>query len=254
MLKTRVIPTLLFRDHGLVKGKGFHSWRRVGSALPAVRVYNMRQVDELIFVDITATAERRPPDLDTVRELADECFMPLTVGGGIRTVHDVENLLKAGADKIALNSAAIERPALIREVSERFGAQCVVVSIDARRENDASYLAVTHAGTKPSGREVCAFAREAESLGAGEILITSIERDGMLSGYDIELVASVSSSVKIPVIAAGGAGTPDHFVDVVKRGKASAVAAGAIFHFTEVTPLEVKQHLSAHGIETRLTV
>ena len=252
MLKVRVIPTLLFKNLGLVKGQSFNSWRRVGTALQSVRVYNLRDVDELIFLDITATCENRPPDLETVQEIAQECFMPLTVGGGIRSVDDVRNLLKAGADKISLNSAAVARPDLIREISEQFGAQCVVVSIDAKRRPDGTYETYSKSGTVPTGRDPLAFAQEAEHLGAGEILITSIERDGTLLGYDVELIKKISSAVKIPVIAAGGAGKLEHLLEAIRDGGASALAAAAIFHFTEITPIEVKRYLRENGVETRV--
>src|SRR5438132_6728107 len=171
--KIRVMPTLLFKDVGLVKGMGFDSWRRVGSAMQAVKVYNMREVDELVFLDITATVEGRRPDFETVDELADECFMPLTVGGGVQTVDEVGQLLRVGADKVALNTAAVTTPELIRDAAERYGTQCIVVSIDARRV-DGRYEVCTHAGTRPTGRDPVQLAVEAERSGAGEILLTSI--------------------------------------------------------------------------------
>jgi cyclase len=252
VLKIRVMPTLLFKDVGLVKGVGFDSWRRVGTAMQSVKVYNMREVDELVFLDITATKDGREPDFATVDDLADECFMPLTVGGGVRSVEDVRRLLQVGADKVALNTAAIESPDLVRQIAGRFGSQCVVVSIDARREANGSHLVYTHAGTRPTGRDPVEVAKQLAGLGAGEILLTSIERDGTMQGYDVELTAKVSEAVSIPVIASGGAGSYAHMVEVLKEGHASAVAAASIFHFTEQTPLEAKRYLRQHGLNVRI--
>lgn len=250
--KVRIMPTLLHKDVGLIKGIGFDSWRRVGSAMQAIKVYNMRQVDELVFLDITATKDNRPPDFQLIDELADDCFMPLTVGGGIRSVEDVRGLLKVGADKISINTAAIENPHLIKQISERFGAQCVVVSIDFKRHDDGSYEVYTHSGTRPTGREPVEFASECERLGAGEILLTSIDRDGTMEGYDIEMTKRVCGAVSIPVIASGGAGKYEDMAQVLITGKASAVAAASIFHFTQQTPLEAKSYLRERGINVRL--
>jgi imidazole glycerol-phosphate synthase subunit HisF len=252
MPKIRVMPTLLFKDVGLVKGVAFDSWRRVGSAMQAVKVYNMREVDELVYLDITATNDGRPPDFETVDDLADECFMPLTVGGGVRTVEHVRRLLKVGADKVAINSAAVEQPALIREIADRFGSQCVVVSIDARRRADGTYESYTHAGRRPVGKDPAALAKDAEAMGAGEVLLTSIDRDGTLQGYDVELTRLVSDAVSIPVIASGGAGTYAHMAEVLRGGRASAVAAASMYHFTEQTPLAAKQYLREAGFPVRL--
>jgi imidazole glycerol-phosphate synthase subunit HisF len=252
MLKTRVMPTLLHKDVGLVKGVRFDSWRRVGSAMQAVKVYNMREVDELVFVDITATREGREPDYELVDDLADECFMPLTVGGGVRTVDHFERLLKVGADKVAVNTAAIERPQLITEAAATFGAQCVVVSIDALRSADGSLEVHTHSGTTPTGRTPRDLAVDVQERGAGEILLTSIDRDGTMEGYDVALVREVADAVTIPVIASGGAGNYRHMAEVMLDGRASAVAAASIFHFTEQTPLEAKRHLHDCGVPVRL--
>lgn len=249
MLKTRVIPTLLWKDFGLVKGIGFDSWRRVGTVLPAIKVYNTREVDELILVDITATMEEREPDYESVTEFSAECFVPLTVGGGIRSMQHITKLLRAGADKISINSAAYDHPELIREASSRFGAQCIVASIDARRLPDGSLQC--HSSSKPVDRHPAAWAAELEKLGAGEILITSIERDGTMQGYDLDLIREVAAAVKIPVIASGGAGSYEHMLQAVRDGGASAVAAASIFHFTQQTPLEAKYHLAAHGVPMR---
>jgi len=246
------MPTLLYKDYGLVKGVGFDSWRRVGTATQSIKVYDLRQVDELVFMDISATKDGRGPDFPLIDELADECFMPMTVGGGIRTIEDVRGLLQVGADKIAINTAAVESPGLIREVADRFGSQCVVVSIDARRKADGGYELYTHSATRPRGICPFDFAAEAQRQGAGEVLITSIDRDGTFEGYDVELTRGVAQRVSIPVIASGGAGNFDHMVQVLRDGHASAVAAASIYHFTHQTPLEAKQHLAEAGFPVRL--
>lgn len=251
MLKVRVIPTLLWKDYGLVKGVGFDSWRRVGTVLPAIKVYNTREVDELILVDITATGEAREPDYESVAEFSAECFVPLTVGGGIRNLDHITRLLHAGADKVSINSAAHENPTLITEAANRFGAQCIVVSMDARRLPDGRHECFSHSGTKPTGKAPAAWAREVEALGAGEILLTSIERDGTMQGYDLELIQQVTAAVRIPVIASGGAGNYEHMAAAIQSGKASAVAAASLFHFTQQTPLEAKHYLAKLGIPVR---
>jgi cyclase len=251
MLKARIIPTLLYRTDSLVKGTGFDSWRRVGSAMQSVKVYNMREVDELVFVDITATSEGREPDYALVDDLADECFMPLTVGGGVRSVDHVRRLLQVGADKIAVNTAAVEDPSLIAALAQRFGSQCVVVSLDARRMPDGRHEVFTHSGSRGTGRDPVELAKQAEERGAGEILLTSIERDGTMTGYDLELVRRVTQAVSIPVIASGGAGSYDDLRQALAEGGASAVAAAAMFHFTQNTPAGAKQHLATHGIPVR---
>jgi imidazole glycerol-phosphate synthase subunit HisF len=252
VLKIRVVPTLLYKEVELVKGIGFDSWRRVGGVMQAVKVYNLREVDELIFLDIQATRKGVPPDFALIDEIADECFMPLTVGGGVRCVDDVRRLLQLGADKVAINTAAVEIPHLVSQVASRFGSQCVVVSIDARRHPNGTYEVWTHAGTRAAGVDPMSLAKKVESCGAGEILLTSIERDGTLQGYDVELTRSVGQAVSIPVIASGGAGVPEHFAQVLRDGGASAVAAASCYHFTQLTPLEVKQYLRQQGFPVRL--
>lgn len=252
MLKIRVMPTLLYKDLSLVKGVRFDSWRRVGSLMQSIKVYNLRQVDELIFLDITATREGRTPDFALVDDFADECFMPLTVGGGIRTLDDVRRLLQVGADKVAFNTAAVNNPAFIRQTAARFGSQCIVVSIDVRRYADGRYEVYTHSGTVRTGKDPVQWAQEVEACGAGEILLTSIDQDGTMTGYDTALTRSVSRAVSLPVIASGGAGNYEHMRQVLCDGEASAVAAASIFHFTEQTPLEAKQYLHAHGCSVRL--
>ncbi|MAE81183.1 MAG: imidazole glycerol phosphate synthase subunit HisF [Flammeovirgaceae bacterium] len=249
--KIRVLPTLLYKDTELVKGKGFDSWRNIGSAMQSIKVFNLREVDELIFVDITATAQGRRPDFALIDDLADDCFMPLTVGGGVTSVDDVRQLLQVGADKVVLNSIIYTNPELISQVSDRFGAQCVVVSIDAKKVDD-HYECFSHSGKTPTGKDPVDTAKDAEVRGAGEILITSIERDGFMEGYDIELTKLVSQAVSIPVIASGGAGSYQDMVDVLKGSKASAVAAASIYQFTQQTPLEAKKYLDAAGFPVRL--
>jgi imidazole glycerol-phosphate synthase subunit HisF len=252
MLKLRVMPTLLYKDLTLVKGVGFDSWRRVGSVLQAIKVYNMREVDELVFLDITATREGRRPDFQLIDDFADECFMPLTVGGGISTVDDIRRLLQVGADKVALNSAAVDTPELITESSMHFGSQCIVVSIDYRKNGNGGYEVYTRSGTQPTGLDPVEFARRVESLGAGEILLTSIDRDGTMTGYDVELTKKVVSAVSIPVIGSGGAGNYEDMAILIEEAKVAAVAAASIYHFSELTPLGAKQHLKSKGVRIRI--
>lgn len=253
MLKIRIMPTLLYRGSGLVKGVGFDSWRPVGAVMQAIRVYNLRQVDELVFLDIAATRDGREPDYELIDDIADDCFMPLTVGGGVGSVAHVERLLRVGADKVSVNSAAIEAPSLVTDIARRFGAQCVVASVDARRAGDG-WEVVTRSGTAPTGRDAIDWCRELADRGAGEILLTSVERDGLMEGYEIDLYRRVCEVVDVPVIAAGGAGTAAHAIEVLRRAPVSAVAAAALFHFTEVTPLEIKAALAAEGFPVRRCV
>jgi cyclase len=252
MLKVRVIPTLLWKQFGLVKGVGFDSWRRVGPVLPAIKVYNKREVDELVLMDIIAHQSEEDLDFESIDEFGQDCFVPLTVGGGITNIQQVQRLLRAGADKVAINTAAYMRPELVSEIARRHGSQCVVASIDARASGEG-WLCFSHAGKKATGREAAAWARELEDRGAGEILITSIERDGTMQGYDLPLVEAVVNAVKIPVIASGGAGSYQHMVDAVIQAGSSAVAAASMFHFTEQTPAGAKLALSASGVAVRTT-
>ncbi|MDQ3000959.1 MAG: imidazole glycerol phosphate synthase cyclase subunit [Fibrobacterota bacterium] len=251
MLKVRIIPTMLWKDVGLVKGVGFDSWRRTGTLLPAVKVYNTRQVDELILVDIMATREGRTPDYDVINDISAECFVPFTVGGGVRDISHVRELLRAGADKVCVNSGIYTDPNLIREAAERFGSQCIVASIDAKRREGGGYECWSHSGTKPTGKDLVEWARTIEGLGVGEILITSIERDGTMEGYDLDMIKSVADAVRIPVIASGGAGKYEDMLAAVQTAGASAVAAASIFHFTEQTPLEAKTFLGSNGVPVR---
>jgi cyclase len=252
MLKVRVIPTLLWKGIGLVKGVGFDSWRRVGPVLPALKVYNARDVDELVLVDIVASQSGDAPDHDAVGDLADECSVPLTVGGGITSVAQIAALLRAGADKVAINSAAVTEPALVEQAAARFGAQCIVASIDAKLDDAGGYAVFTHSGTRATRLDAVAWAHELASRGAGEILLTSIERDGTMQGYDLELVERVAQAVDIPVIASGGAGSYEDMVRVVRDAGASAVAAASMFHFTEQTPAGAKAAMHAAGIPVRM--
>ncbi len=249
MLKTRIIPTLLWKNTVLVKDIAFKSERVVGTILPSVKVYNTRQVDELIVLDITASNSNREPDYQTVEEFSCECFMPLTVGGGIKNIEHVRNLLKSGADKVALNSAALENPKMISEIANIFGNQVLVISIDVKKHG-GDYFCYSHSGTKRSEKKVEELALEAAKLGAGEILITSIERDGTMQGYDLELIEKVSKLVSIPVIAHGGCKNYEDMYLALKSG-ANAISAASIFHFTEQTPLEAKKYLKNKGIPTR---
>jgi cyclase len=251
MLKVRVIPTLLWKTPGLVKGIAFDSWRRVGTVLPAIKVYNTRDVDEIILLDITATAEDSEPDYDSISDLSSECFVPLTIGGGVNHIDVIYKLLRAGADKITINSAAYRHPELIRDGARKFGSQCIVVSIDARKGKDSRYHCFSHCGSIETGKEVGEWARYVERLGAGEILLTSIERDGTMQGYDLQLLERVVENVNIPVIVSGGAGNYQHLFEAIEQGGAAAVAAASIFHFTEQTPKEAKSYLSSRGVPVR---
>ncbi len=251
MLKTRVIPTLLYKDFGLVKGKRFDSQRAVGSAMQAIKVYNLRGVDELIFFDVTATLQDREPDFELIDELADDCFMPLTVGGGVKDLEQVSRLLAVGADKVCLGTAAAEEPDLVREASERFGVQCIVVSVDVRRGADGVPAVWTRSATEDTGLDPVEHARRVTQLGAGELIVQSIDRDGTMEGYDIELVRSIADAVSVPVVASGGCGGVEDMAAAVLEGHASAVAAASIFHYTQATPLEAKDHLASRGVPVR---
>jgi imidazole glycerol-phosphate synthase subunit HisF len=249
MLKVRVLPTLLFKEFGLVKGVAFDSSRRIGSAMQTVRVFNMREVDELAFLDINATRSGCEPDYGLVDEIADECFMPLAVGGGVRTLEHAKRLLRVGADKVILNTACVETPDIIEHIAGALGSQCVVASIDARKAANG-YEVVTRSGTRPTGLDPVEHAADLVRRGAGEILLTSMDRDGTMSGYAIELVRAVASAVDVPVIASGGAGSYEHLVEAVHAG-ASAVAAASMFLFTEQTPKRAKDAMRARGIPVR---
>ena len=251
MLKIRVIPTLLCKKFGLVKGVGFNSWRRVGSAIPAIKVYNSRDVDELILVDITASIENNKPDHESVSDFANECSVPFTIGGGITDTQQIISLLHAGADKIAINTAAYTNPDLIDAAAKLFGSQCVVVSIDAKRCANGKFRCFSHSATVDTTKSPVDWAREMAGRGAGEILLTSIDLDGTMLGYDLELIGQVSTAVDIPVIASGGAGNYAHMIEAVKNAGASAVAAASMFHFTEQTPAGAKNAMQMAGLPMR---
>jgi imidazole glycerol-phosphate synthase subunit HisF len=252
MLKIRVIPTLLWKGPGLVKGAGFDSWRRVGPVLPAIRVYNRREVDELVLLDIAATPDDEQPDLESLADYGQDCFVPLCFGGGIRDSDQVRALLRSGADKVSVNSAAYARPDLVRDIARRHGTQCVVASIDVRPAGRGRWTCFSHAGMRDTGQDAVAWARQMQDAGAGEILLTSIDRDGTFQGYDLDLIAAVSAAVSVPVIASGGAGGYGDMVAAVRAG-ASAVAAASIFHFTELTPAGAKAALAEAGFPVRQT-
>lgn len=242
---------MLWKDSTLVKGQSFNSERRTGTVLPTLKVYNRRQVDELMIMDITATSDGRKPDLNSVIDFANECFVPLTIGGGIKTLDDISGLLSAGADKVAINSAAYEDKEFIKHAAQKFGSQCIVVSIDAKKNDYGKYECYSHCGTIPQGIAPALWAKEMQAMGAGEILITSIPHDGVMNGYDLDLIKHVSDNVSIPVIAAGGASDYEDFYQAISIANASAVAAASMFHFTERTPLEAKQYLAVKGISVR---
>ena len=252
MLKVRVIPCLDVKDGRVVKGVNFLALRDAGDPVEQARAYDAAGADELMFLDITASHENRGTILDVVARTADVCFMPLSVGGGIRKVEDARRLLLAGADKISVNTAAVENPDLISAAADAFGSQAVVVAIDAKRVGEA-WRVFIYGGREDTGLSVVDYAKEAVAKGAGEILLTSMDRDGAKIGYDLELVRAVSSAVSVPVIASGGAGETDHLIDAVKIGGADAVLAASIFHFGEISIGEAKQAMADAGLPMRLT-
>lgn len=252
MLSVRIIPCLDVAKGRVVKGVKFKELRDAGDPVETAKAYEAQGADELVFLDITASSDNRGIMLDMVERTASECFMPLTVGGGLRTVGNIRAMLRAGADKVSLNTAAILDPDLIRQSSERFGNQCIVLAIDAKREPDGKHWRVyTHGGRNPTDLDAVEWARQAVSLGAGEILLTSMDQDGMKTGYDLELTRAVSEAVEVPVIASGGAGELSHLADVLDEGKASAVLAASIFHFGTFTIPQAKHHLAKRGIPVR---
>lgn len=250
-MKVRVIPVILLRNFGVVKTVEFSVYRPLGVATNFARVYNSRGVDELIVLDIDATQENRGPDLEYVRDISEECFMPLTVGGGIRNLSDVTSLIQNGADKIAINSYAHENPTIIDEIARNFGSQCVVVSIDVRKSESGSYGVYSHGGRILTQRNLSDWIKEIQERGAGEILINSIDRDGKMDGYDLDLINRTAQHSKIPVICCGGAGTLEHFVPAISAG-ANAIACSSIFHYTQTTPLAIKETLQKSGIPVRI--
>lgn len=251
-LAKRIIPCLDVDKGRVVKGVQFVDIRDAGDPVEVARRYNQEGADEITFLDITASHENRDTTLDTVRRMAAEVFIPLTVGGGVRTLEDIRNLLNAGADKVAINSAAVFNPEFVRQASNRFGSQCIVVAIDAKQTGDQQWQIFTHGGRKPTGLDAVEWAKKMVALGAGEILLTSMDRDGVKSGFDLALTRAVADAVEVPVIASGGVGNLDHLAEGVLQGGAEAVLAASIFHFGEYSIAEAKRHMAERGIEMRL--
>ena len=252
MLKTRIIPCLDVKDGRTVKGVNFVDLIDAGDPVEQARVYDAAGADELCFLDITASHENRGTILDIARRTAEQCFMPLTIGGGVRTLDDIRNLLLAGADKVSINTAAVTNPDFVAEASLKFGAQCIVVAIDAKSTGPDRYEIFTHGGRKETGIDAVEFAQLVEAKGAGEILLTSMDRDGTRAGFNLPLTRAIADAVTIPVIASGGVGTLEHLVQGVTEGHASAVLAASIFHFGDHTIAEAKAHMAAAGIPVRL--
>ena len=252
MLRKRIIPCLDINKGRVVKGINFVNLIDAGDPAEQAKIYYEQGADEICFLDITATNENRDIILDTVKKTAEKCFIPLTVGGGVRKMEDITNLLLAGADKVSINTAAVKNENLIKESTEKFGSQCIVVAVDAKKVNNNKWEVFTHGGRKSTGKDVLNFVKKMETLGAGEILLTSIDRDGTKKGYDLDLTQKVSNLINIPVIASGGVGNLEHLYQGFKIGKASAVLAASIFHFGQHTILEAKQYLDAKGIPVRI--
>lgn len=251
MFAKRIIPCLDIKDGRVVKGVNFVGLRDAGDPVECAKAYEKAGADEIVFLDITATSDRRKTVAGLVRSVASEVFVPITVGGGIGCIADIREILRAGADKVSLNSAAVRNPALISEAAKAFGSQCVVVAIDAKRKGDGYWEVYTEGGRRAEHMDARCWALQAERLGAGEILLTSMDRDGTKSGYDLELTASIGGAVNIPVIASGGAGEHAHFYDALTQGKADAVLAASLFHFNEIPIPELKDYLAKRGIAVR---
>ena len=252
MLKNRIIPCLDVKDGRVVKGINFVDLIDAGDPVEQASVYNKNGADEICFLDITASSDKRDILLDTVKKTAECCFVPLTVGGGVRSIQDIRKLLLAGADKVSINTAAIKNPELIKESSNKFGSQCIVVAIDAKKTAQNKWTVFTHGGREATELDAVEFAKLAEKNGAGEILLTSMDRDGTKEGYDIELTKKISSSLNIPVIASGGVGNLEHLKDGILNGGASAVLAASIFHFGEYSIQEAKEYLKKENVPVRL--
>ena len=252
MLKTRIIPCLDVRDGRVVKGVKFLNLVDAGDPVECAKAYDAAGADELCFLDITASHEKRPILLDIVRSTAEKCFMPLTVGGGINNINDIKALLSSGADKVSINTAAVTNPKIIGDASKTFGRQCIVVAIDAKKTSHNNWEIFTHGGRKSTGINAIQFAVKATKLGAGELLLTSMDRDGTKMGYDIELLRAISTSVSIPIIASGGVGNVEHMIEGVLEGNANAVLAASIFHFGEISIEDAKIKMAESGINVRI--
>jgi cyclase len=256
MFKVRIIPCLDVKDGRVVKGVNFVNLRDAGDPVEAAVAYDAAGADELTFLDITASHENRGIMLDVVRRTAEACFMPVTVGGGVRTIDDIRALLRSGADKVSINTAAVNNRAFVKEAAEKFGDQCIVVAIDAKKVSAAGaperWEIFTHGGRKPTGIDAVAYAEEVVALGAGEILLTSMDRDGTRKGFDIPLTRAIADAVTVPVVASGGVGALDHLVEGIRDGHATAVLAASIFHFGEYSVREAKQHMARAGLPMRL--
>ena len=251
MYTKRIIPCLDVKDGRVVKGTNFVGLRDAGDPVELAARYDKERADELVFLDITASSDKRDTIVDVARGCASQVFIPFTIGGGIRTVEDMRKMLKAGADKTSLNTAVVKNPSVIREGAEKFGRQCVVLAVDARRSGDHRWEVYVNGGRTPTGIDCLEWVKRATELGAGEILLTSMDADGTKSGYDIELTRAVSEAVDVPVIASGGAGKLEHFYDVLTEGKADAVLAASVFHYGTFTVREVKEYLKSRGVEVR---
>ena len=252
MLKNRIIPCLDVKNGRVVKGINFVELKDAGDPVEQAKIYSEGGADEICFLDITASNENRDTILDVVKKTSQECFVPLTVGGGVRNIEDISNLLKSGADKVSINTAAVTNKKIITESAESFGSQCIVIAIDAKKKSEKKWEVFTHGGRNSTGLDALNYAKEVEELGAGEILLTSMDKDGTKSGYDIELLNIVTKSVNIPVIASGGAGSLEHLYDAIKKGGASAVLAASIFHYGEFTIKDTKEYLKSKNIPVRL--
>jgi cyclase len=251
MLKTRIIPCLDVKDGRVVKGVNFVDLVDAGDPVEQAKVYDKQGADELCFLDITASSDNRDTIYDVVQNVAEHCFIPLTVGGGVRTTDDIRKLLLSGADKVSINTAAVKRPEFVQEAATKFGSQCIIVAIDARQTDEGKFEIFTHGGRNPTGIDAVEWAQQMEAYGAGEILLTSMDRDGTKAGFDIPLTSTISKAVGIPVIASGGVGKLEHFVEGVEQAHASALLAASIFHFGEYSIAEVKEHMKKHHIPVR---